>query len=196
MVPLLLLLLLLQSTLLQPSSRLCYHQLSLFPLPVSLCPPSPGTYYLFSGGHHDMCVYKASSGTNICVQIFARMWMILMLQQPQDRLQQPQRKMLQLVVLMLLPVPRLLLIQSACTALNCLPSPFFLSYLLPFSPLSSLCLHRPVTQSCIQHGGDPAAELPLFICQMSPFFPLLCLFLQVSPLQDAFFSQQLLLRLA
>lgn len=76
--------------------------------------------------------------------------------------------MLQLVVLMLVPVPRLPPIQSACTALNCLPSPFFppsslLSSLLPLSP----CLHRPVTQSCVQHSGNPAAALPLLICQMS-----------------------------
>lgn len=46
--------------------------------------------------------------------------------------------------------------------LSFLPSSL-LSSLLPLS----LCLHRPVTQSCAQHGGDPAAELPLFICQMS-----------------------------
>lgn len=37
------------------------------PVSSSLCPPSPVAYYLFSGGHHDMCVYKAGSG-NVCVQ--------------------------------------------------------------------------------------------------------------------------------
>lgn len=70
----------------------------------------------------------------VCVCVYV-LW-LLMVEQPQDSLQQPQRKMLQLVVLMLLLMPRLLLIQSASTALNCLPSPFL--SLLPSSLLSSL----------------------------------------------------------
>lgn len=70
----------------------------------------------------------------LCVCVYV-LW-LLMVEQPQDSLQQPQRKMLRLVVLMLLLMPRLLLIQSASTALNCLPSPFL--SLLPSSLLSSL----------------------------------------------------------
>lgn len=68
--------------------------------------------------------------------------------------------MLRLVVLMLL----------ACAAAathplcsHCAESPPLpLLYFLPSLLSLSLCSHGAVTQSCVQHGGDPAAELPLF----------------------------------
>ena len=98
MVPLLLLLLLLQSPLLQPSSPLHYHQSSLFPLPSVPQAPSLTTSSLVAT---TTCVcIRQAVGTS--VSRIVCMWMVLMLQQPQDSLQQPQRKMLQPVVLMLL----------------------------------------------------------------------------------------------
>lgn len=188
---LLLLLLLLQSASLQPSSRLHHLQSCRFPLPVSLCPQSPVTHYLLSGGHHDMCANKAGS-EGVCVPVAVCVGMTL--RQPQDSLQQPQRKMLQLVVLMLLPVPRLLLIHTACTALNRLPSPFLLSYLLSYllSPLSPpACTdqsRRPRWGSC--------CRAPSFYLSNVLLFLLLQLFLQFSSRLNASLSQQLLLPLA
>lgn len=91
-----------------------------------------------------------------------------MLQQPQDSLQQPQRKMLQLVVLMLLPVPRLLLTQSAFTALNCLPSPFFLSYLPPFPSLLS------PPSACTDQSRSPVFSTVGILLQSSLFLSVKC----------------------
>lgn len=108
-----------------------------------------------------MCVCVASS-RSVCVRICV--CVMLMLRQPQDSLQQLQRKMLRLVVLMLLPVPRLLLIQSACTALNCLPSP--LPYLLSSLSLSALAQTSHAVL-CSARWGSCCRALSLFICQMS-----------------------------
>lgn len=77
-----------------------------------------------------------------------------------------------------------------CTELPPLPLPYLLSSLS-----LSLRLHRPVTQSCVQHGGDPAAELSLFLSVKCP--PLHAA-LPLSPIfvRNAFLSQWLLFCLA
>lgn len=156
------------------------------PVSSSLCPPSPVAYYLFSGGHHDMCVYKASSW-NVCVQIIVCKWMILMLQQPQDSLQQPQRKMLQLVVLMLL----------ACAAaathpvsLHCaeLPPLPLLSF-LPSTLLSSLLPLLAQTSHavlCSARWGS-CCRAPSFYLSNVLLFMLLCLFRHSFPPWECFF---------
>ncbi|TNN86270.1 hypothetical protein EYF80_003355 [Liparis tanakae] len=102
-----------------------------------------------------------------------------MLRQAEDSLQQPQRTMLRLVVLMLLPLPRLLLIQSARTALNRLPSP------------------------CFHQSRSPVFSTAGILLQSSPFFNLsnvllllLCLLLRMSSLLAAFLPQEPPLRLA
>lgn len=91
---------------------------------------------------------------------------------PQAATRQPpaatQRRMLRRVVLMLLACAATAThpLSSHCAESPPLPLLYFLPSSLPSS--LSLCLHRGVTQSCVQHGGDPAAELPLLSDQCPP----------------------------
>lgn len=133
-----------------------------------------------------MCGHRGRRRRRLRPDLSVRMRGMPMLRQAEDSLRQPQRTPPPLVVLMLLPLPRLLLIQSARTALNRLPSPCLRTFLPSLLSLSSLCLHRPVTQSCCSARRGSCCRAAPFFNLSNVLLLLLCLLLRMSSPLAAF----------